>query len=170
MQTTRDNPTLHINTPAQTEFLLHRQEKAAKGTGLYVNVNKTEFISFKQKGAISILNGKPQGLVDQFTYFSSNISSTESDMNIHLVKMWNAIDRLSILWKSDFTNKIKQDFSYILLYGRTTRMLAKCIEKKLDRNCTRILCAVLNKSWKKHPTKQQLYGHLTLISQIIRVI
>ena len=32
-----------------------------------------------------------------------------------------------------------------------------------------MLCAVLNKSWKQHPTKQLLYGHLPLISQTIKV-
>ena len=32
-----------------------------------------------------------------------------------------------------------------------------------------MLRAVLNKSWKQHPTKKQLYGHLPHISQTIRV-
>ena len=31
--------------------------------------------------------------------------------------------------------------------------------KKLDGNYTRMLRAILNKSWRQHPTKQQLYGH-----------
>ena len=30
--------------------------------------------------------------------------------------------------------------------------------KKLDRNYKMVLFAVLNKLWKKHPTKQQLYA------------
>ena len=45
----------------------------------------------------------------------------------------------------------------------TTLTLTKRIEKKLDENYTRILRAVLNKSWKQHPRKQPLYGHLPLI-------
>ena len=32
-----------------------------------------------------------------------------------------------------------------------------------------LLCAVFNKSWKQHPTKQQLYGHLPPISKTIQV-
>ena len=49
-----------------------------------------------------------------------------------------------------------------------TWMLTKCVKKnKLDSNCTRMLQAILNKSWKQHPTKQQLYGHLHLISKTI---
>ena len=31
-----------------------------------------------------------------------------------------------------------------------------------------MLWAILNKSWKQHPTKQQLYGHLPLISKSIQ--
>ena len=31
---------------------------------------------------------------------------------------------------------------------------------KLDNNYTRMLRAILNKSWKQHPTKQQLSDHL----------
>ena len=33
----------------------------------------------------------------------------------------------------------------------------------------RMQCAILNKSWKQHPTKQLLYGHLPLFSLIIQV-
>ena len=39
--------------------------------------------------------------------------------------------------------------------------------KKLDGNYTWMLHAVLNKSWKQHPTKQQLYNHLPPISKTI---
>ena len=57
----------------------------------------------------------------------------------------------------------------ILLYGCTTWTLNRRIEKKLDGNYTRMLRAVLNKSWRQHPTKQQLYGHLPLIPKTIQV-
>ena len=40
--------------------------------------------------------------------------------------------------------------------------------KKLDRNYTRMLCAVLIKFWKKHSIKLQLYRHLLPISQSIQ--
>ena len=43
----------------------------------------------------------------------------------------------------------------ILLYGCTTWMLTKRLEKKLDGNYTRMLRATLNKSWRQHPTKHQ---------------
>ena len=43
------------------------------------------------------------------------------------------------------------------------------MEKKLDGNYTRMLRVILNKSWKQHFTKQQLYGHLPLIMKTIQV-
>ena len=41
----------------------------------------------------------------------------------------------------------------ILLYRCIPWMLIKPIEKRLDENYTRMLQAILNKSWKQHPTK-----------------
>ena len=57
----------------------------------------------------------------------------------------------------------------ILLYGCTTWTLTKRMEKKFDGNYTRILRAILNQSWRQHPTKQQLYGHLPSITKTIKV-
>ena len=57
----------------------------------------------------------------------------------------------------------------IRLYGYTTWTLTESIEKKLDGNYTRMLRAMLNKSWRQHPTKQQLYVHLLPITKTIRV-
>ena len=57
----------------------------------------------------------------------------------------------------------------ILLYGCTTWTLTKRLEKKLDGNYTRMLRAILNKSWRQHPTRHQLYGHLPPIRKTIQV-
>ena len=57
----------------------------------------------------------------------------------------------------------------ILLYGCTTWTLTKRLEKKLDGNYTRMLRAILNKSWRQHPTRHQLYGHLPPITKSIQV-
>ena len=57
----------------------------------------------------------------------------------------------------------------ILQHGCTTWTLTKRMEKKLDGNYTRMLRAILNKSWRQHPTKQQLYGHLPPITKAIKV-
>ena len=81
---------------------------------------------------------------------------------------------LSIIWKSDLTDKMKRSFFQaavvlILLYGCTTWTLTKRLKKKLDGNCTRMLRAILNKSWRQHPTRHQLYGHLSPTTKTIQV-
>ena len=43
------------------------------------------------------------------------------------------------------------------------------LEKKLDGNYTRMLRAILNKSWRQHPTRHQLYSHLPPITKTIQV-
>ena len=57
----------------------------------------------------------------------------------------------------------------ILLYGCTTWTLTKRLEKKLEGNYTRMLRAILNKSWRQHPTSHQLFGHLPPITRTIQV-
>ena len=57
----------------------------------------------------------------------------------------------------------------ILPYGCTTWTLTKRLEKKLDGNYTRMLRAILIKSWRQHPTKNQLYGHQPPITKTIQV-
>ena len=57
----------------------------------------------------------------------------------------------------------------ILLYGCTPWTLTKRLEKKLDGSYTRMLWAILNKSWWQHPTRHQLYGPLPPISKTIQV-
>ena len=113
-------------------------------------------------------------LVDKFTYLGSSVSSTEKDIDTRLTKAWTAIDRLSIIWKSDLTDKMKRSFFQaavvsIQLYGCTTWTLTKRLERRLDGNYTRMLRAVLNKSWRQHPTRLQLYGHLPPITKTIQV-
>ena len=80
-----------------------------------MNTDKTEFMSFKQEGFTVTLTGKHLKLVNQFTYLKSNISSTESDVNIRQEKVWTAFDKLLIKWKSDLSDKIKRDFSELWL-------------------------------------------------------
>ena len=141
---------------------------------LHANADKIEYMCFNQKGNTSKRNGGSLKLEDKFTNCRSSISSTENGINELLAKVWTAINRLLIIWMSSLSDKIKCNFFQtavvlILLYGCTTWMLTKCIEKKLDRNSTRMLQVILNKSWKQHPTKQQLYGHLPPISKTIEI-
>ena len=162
------------NAPTRAETLLHSLERTAASIGVQVNGHKTEYVCFNQTGDISTQNGSSLKLVDKFTYLGSTVSSTAKDIDTRLSKAWTAIDRLSVIWKSDLTDKMKRNFFQaavvsILLYGCTTWMLTKRMEKKLDGIITRILRAILNKSWRQHPTKQQLYGHRPPITKTIQV-
>ena len=120
-----DDLALLANTPNQAETLLHSLERAAAGIGLHVNAHKTEYMCYNQTGNITTLEGASLRLVDKFTYLGSSVSLTEKDIDTRLTKAWTAIDRLSIIWKSDLTDEMKRSFFQavvvsILLYGCTT--------------------------------------------------
>ena len=125
-----DDIVILANTPNQAETLLHNLERAATGIGLHVNAHKTEYMCYNQTGDISTRDGTPLKLVDKFTYLGSSVSSTEKDIDTRLTKAWTAINRLSIIWKSDLTDKMERSFFQaavvsILLYGCTTWTLTK---------------------------------------------
>ena len=85
-----DDLVLIANLPTKAEFLQHSIVQAAICIDLYANSDKTKFMCFKWDGPI-FTNEKPLKL-DHFTYLGSNISSTESNVNIG--KAWIAIDWL----------------------------------------------------------------------------
>ena len=60
-------------------------------------------------------------------------------------------------------------YIYIYIYMEIVYIYTVRMEKKLDDNYTRMLWPILNKSWRQHRTKQQLYGHLPLISKTIQI-
>ena len=169
-----DDLVILVNTPKQAETLLHSLERAAEGIGLHVNAHKTEYMCYNRTDNISTLEEISLKLVDMLTYLESSISSTEKDIDTRLTKAWTASVRLSIIWKSDLTDKMKRSLFQtavvsILLYECTTWTLTKRLEKKLDSSYTRMLRAILNKSWQQHPTRHQLYGHLPPITKTIQV-
>ena len=135
---------------------------------------KKNICAIIKRGTSPLLTEPLLKLGDKFTYLGSSVASTEKDIDTWLTKAWTTIDKLSIIWKSDLTDKRKRSFFQaavvsILLYGCTTWMLTKRLEEKLDGNYTRILRVILNKSWRQHPTRQQLYGHLPPITETIQV-
>ena len=169
-----DDIAIVANTPKQAETLLHSLERATAGIGLHVNTHKTEYMCYNQTGDMSTQDGTSLKLVDKFTYLGSSVSSTEKDIDTRLTKAWTAMDRVSIIWKSDLTDKMKRGFFLaavvsIRRYRCTTWTLTKRPEKKLDGNYTRMLRAILYKSWRQHPTRHQLYGHLPPITKTIQV-
>ena len=96
-----DDQSLFTSSPVPAESQMHIMEQAAGDIGLCINANKTVYMCFKVEGAISTLSGKLLKSVDQFMYLGSNISSTESNVNIHIEKASASIDRLLIILKFD---------------------------------------------------------------------
>ena len=45
----------------------------------------------------------------------------------------------------------------------------KTYREKARRQLHKITATILNKSWRQHPSKQQLYGHLPPITKTIHV-
>ena len=116
---------LLANAPNQAKTQLHSLEQAAAGIGLHVNAHKMEYMCFNQTSDISTLSGSSLKLVDKFIYLGSSVSSTEKDIDTWLTKAWTAINRLSVIWKSDLTDKMKRSLFQaavvlILFYGCTT--------------------------------------------------
>ena len=126
------------------------------GHTLHVNAHKTEYMCYNQTGDISTLGRTSLKLVDKFTYLGSSVSSTEKDINTQLMKAWTPIDRLSIIWRSNLTDKMKHSFFQaavvlILLYGCTTWTLTKeeagrQLHKNVASNIEQVLAATLNKA------------------------
>ena len=56
----------------------------------------------------------------------------------------------------------------ILLYGSETWTLSTKLEKRLDGTYTRLLMRAKNLSWKRHPTKEQIYGDLKPVSALVK--
>ena len=115
-------------TPTQAKSVLHNLEQAACGTGLHINADK--YMCFNQRGDIYTLKGRLLKPVDKFTNLGSSVSSTENDINTRLAKAWTVIDRISVIWKSGLTDKIKRSIFQAevvlrLLFGCTTWTLTK---------------------------------------------
>ena len=129
------------NTPKQAKHYCILRNKPPQALASMSIAHKTECMCFNQTGDISPLDRSSLKLVDKFTYLGSRVSSTEKDIDT----------RLSIIWKSNLTDKMKRSFFQaavvsILLHGCTTWTLTKRLEKKLDGNYTRMLRAILDKS------------------------
>jgi len=155
--------------------LLHCLEKAASEVGLYINYKKTEFLCYNQyhSGTIKSMKNENIKAVQDFTYLGSSIASTKKDIEIRLGKAWSALNKLDVIWKSSLPANLKRKYfqatvESVLVYGATSWTLTKSLEKSLDGAYTRMLRAVLDLSWKQHPTLKELYDNIPPVSSTIR--
>ena len=122
------------------------------------------------KCTIKTKSGNSIKSVESFIYLGSEINSTEKDFKIRIAKAWAALNKMNTVQKSNLSDKLKRAFfratvESVLLYGATTWTLTKYLESKLDGTYTRMLRAILNISWREHPTKEQLYGPIPELYQ-----
>ena len=122
-----DDLALIVNAPAQANKVLAVKERA-----------------------IFTFSFKPLKWVHRITYLSSNISSTESDINMRIGKALSAIETSSIIRKSYLSYKIERDFFKAGLYGTNIWMhhldSKEKFRKSLKGNYARRQHSVFNKS------------------------
>ena len=113
---------------------------------------------YNQTGDISTLEGTPLKLVDKFTYLGSSVKSTEKDIETRLAKAWTAINRLSIIWKSDLTvimflpGSGHIDTAISLHYMDANKTAGEEARRQLHNNATCNLKQVLAATPHKTPT------------------
>ena len=124
---------------------------------------------------------RAEGLVNMISNFGGKLFRKISVENLYSVKIIIMIINKQLLLQVTILDidylrlYVKMQFFFlaavvsILLYGYTTWTLTKRMEKKINGNYTRMPQVILNKSWRQHPTKQQLYDHLPPITKTIRV-
>ena len=106
-----DDIVILANAPTQVETLLQSLERVTASIAPpHVNAHKTECMCFNQRGDISTQGSSCLKLLDKFTYQESSVSATEKDSDTRLAKPWTENDRLSVIWKSDLTDKMKHSF------------------------------------------------------------
>ena len=170
-----DDLALLSDTIQQAQKLLHDLENAAHLVGLSLNAAKTEFMTINIDPAdatINSLNDSPIAHVDDFKYLGSYVANDRKDFNTRKGMAWSACIKLQKVWTSGISDHLKVKFfracvEPVLLYGSETWTIKKEFEKRLDGCYTRLLMKAKNLSWKKHPTRQRIYGDLPPISTTV---
>ena len=172
-----DDISLISGSLQNAQDLLLSLERAANCVGLYLNESKTEYMINSAKTydtfEMKTINGYILKLVNDYKYLGSYISSSEKDFNTRKGMAWSACNDLHKIWVSDLTLNMKIDIfktliEPILLYGSETWTLSSKLQKRVDGTYTRLLMRIKNISWKRHPTKQQIYNDLPQVSKIIK--
>ena len=96
---------IHPTKPKHYCIVWNEPPQALASMSMHTKLNTCSFT-----GNISTLDGSTLKLADKFTYLRSSVSSTETDIDTRLTKAWTAINKLSIIWKSDLTDKMKRSF------------------------------------------------------------
>ena len=118
-------------------------------------------------GGIYTLDRTPLKLVEKFTYLESNVSSTENDIDTRLTKALTAINRLSIIWKSDLIDKMKRflpgswriDTAVWMHYLDANKTAGEEARRQLHKNVASNIEQVLAATLHKTPTIRPPASH-----------
>ena len=80
---------------------------------------------------------------------------------------------MNSIWKSRLPDNMKRNFfrvtvESVLIYGYVSWTLTTSLEKRLKGNYTRMMRAILNRSWKDHQNNKEIYGNIPDICTSIR--
>lgn len=101
----------------------------------------------------------------------SEINCTEKDVNIHIVKAWIALNKISVICKADLPSNLKWSYlratvEAMLIYRSNAWKLTKPLESKHDGIYTRMLRAIIKISLRQLPNKSQLCRLIRDVSKI----
>ena len=170
-----DDLSLLSDSLEKAQSLLRDLETAAAAVGLHVNVSKTEYMLVNiddPDPVINSIDGSPLRQVEDFKYLGAYIADSKKDFNTRKGQAWDACNKLQKIWNSKISSAAKLKFfkacvEPVLLYGSETWTINKAFCDRIDGSYTRLLMRAQNLSWKKHPTKKEIYGGLPPISTVI---
>ena len=104
-----------------------------------------------------------------FIYLFNGISTSHWIFNVEIHHNFIRFQVFRFNTNNLYNQRISSNYFYFILIICLHTIIWYRLEKKLDGNYTRMLRAILNKSWRQHPTRHQLYSHLPPITKTIQV-
>ena len=169
-----DDIALISDTAEKACELLLATERECKNIGLHLNSKKTKVMTFNiPDTSFSTMNNDEIEKVSDFKYLGSWMSSTEQDIKVRRALAWNALHKMSKVWKSTLRDDLKRRLfvatvESVLVYGAESWTLTVKQEKALDGLYTRLLRIALNVSWRDHVRNTDLYANLPKLSNKLR--
>ena len=169
-----DDIALLSDTASKASDLLLATERECRKIGLHLNSKKTKVMALNIPDATFLsMNNDEVEKVSDFKYLGSWVSSTEQDIKVRRALAWNALHKMSKVWKSTLRDDLKRRLfvatvESVLVYGAESWTLTVKQEKALDGLYTRLLRIALNVSWRDHVRNTDLYANLPKLSNKLR--
>ena len=162
-----DDEALLENTIARANEQLTVHCLEARGVGLEINADKTEYMVINpqpnERDAQLLLNGKPLKRVENFKYLGANLKSSAYDLACRRGQAWSAFWPLERIWRDKNIqqglklNIYKTAVLAVLFYGCETWTLTKSMETSIDGFGTNCLRVILGVKKIDHVTNAEIY-------------